>query len=249
MKIAVAGKGGTGKTTFCGLLIRELVADGKTPVLAVDADPNSTLGETLGIEYAETISDCREEIRQEKTIPPGMAKSDYIEMRLNEILVESKGVDLLVMGRPEGRRCYCYVNEILRTYLSRISKSYAHVIMDNEAGMEHLSRRTTDDVDVLFIVSEPTALSIRSATRVMQASVGIGLNIKKTYLVLNKSTKPMQDREKFRVPDGAVETIGVIPYEEAVALMGEKGGNVFSLTEESRCIAEIREIIRKSEIL
>ncbi|MBU2568038.1 MAG: AAA family ATPase [Elusimicrobia bacterium] len=248
MKIAVAGKGGTGKTTFCGLLIRELVASGKTPVLAVDADPNSTLGETLGIEYAATISDCREEIRQEKSIPPGMAKSDYIEMRLNEILVESRGVDLLVMGMPEGRRCYCYVNEILRTYLSRISKSYAHVIMDNEAGMEHLSRRTTDDVDVLFIVSEPTAVSIRSASRVVQASVGIGLNIKKTYLVLNKSRKPVQDREKFRLQGENIETVAAIPYDEILIKNSENGETIFKIPQDAACVPEIKNIIEKLKI-
>ncbi|HID11122.1 MAG TPA: carbon monoxide dehydrogenase, partial [Candidatus Latescibacteria bacterium] len=141
MIVAVSGKGGTGKTTIAALLVRKLMRmDG--PVLAVDADPNSNLGEQLGMEVGETIGDIREEVLEEE-LPPGMTKDRYLELRIQETLTEGEGVDLLTMGRPEGPGCYCYVNHLLRGFLDRLSKNYRHIVVDNEAGMEHLSRRTT----------------------------------------------------------------------------------------------------------
>ena len=186
--IAVAGKGGSGKTTLATLTILQLIRQNKGPVLAVDADPNSNLNVGLGMKFEETIADLREEVLT-KEIPSGMSKTEFFDYRLHECLVEGNKVDLLVMGRPEGSGCYCAVNNLLRQYLSRISKQYKYVVMDNEAGMEHLSRRTTDGVDVLLITSDPTIVSIRSAARIQEIALQIKLKIKDIYLRSSTSDK------------------------------------------------------------
>jgi CO dehydrogenase maturation factor len=151
--IAVAGKGGVGKTTFSALVIRELKKKNRGPILAVDADPNANLADALGIKVDRSLGAVREEFFETKMkLPPGMTKETYLEMKLHESLVESPGVDLLEMGRPEGPGCYCYANNILRRHLDVLAGNYPFVVMDNEAGMEHLSRRTTQGVDHLFFL-------------------------------------------------------------------------------------------------
>ncbi|MCX7661102.1 MAG: AAA family ATPase, partial [Candidatus Omnitrophica bacterium] len=144
-KIAVSGKGGTGKTTISALIIRTLIEDKKIPILAVDADPNSNLYLSLGAKFNRTIADLREEVRD--NTPSGFSKTDYFNLKLQEAISENNGFDLLVMGRPEGQGCYCSVNNLLREYLTRLSKNYPFVVIDCEAGLEHLSRRTSDDLD------------------------------------------------------------------------------------------------------
>ncbi|MDI6640852.1 MAG: AAA family ATPase [Elusimicrobiota bacterium] len=248
IRIAVAGKGGTGKTTFAALLIRGCLKQNKIPLLAVDADPNSNLSDLLGMNYQTTIADVREEVRNISAIPAGMSKSDYLNMRLNEIVTESKGVDLIVMGRPEGRECYCYVNELLRGFLSNISKQYACVIIDNEAGMEHLSRRTTDDIDVLFILSEPTAVSLQSAVRVYETAKKIKLNIKKTYLVMNKTETVDQNIvQNFSSASShtTIEVIGWLPYDKTIFQLSEKGGNLLSLSDNLPIVSSVDSILNK----
>ncbi len=156
--VAIAGKGGTGKTTVAALLIRYLLRTGKVPVLAVDADADTNLPDALGIAAGKTIGTigkAREQFFQQKgEVPAGMPKEAYLELKLNQVLVETKDIDLLVMGRPEGAGCYCYINNVLRKYLDVLGKNYPFVIVDNEAGLEHLSRRTTQDVHHLLMVSE-----------------------------------------------------------------------------------------------
>jgi CO dehydrogenase maturation factor len=148
--IGLAGKGGTGKTTVAGLLVKYLVEKGKVPVLAVDADANANLNEVLGLEVQETLGDAREEMK--KGVATGMTKDIFMEMKLEQALVEAKGYDLVVMGRPEGPGCYCAANTLLTNYLDRLIKNYAYIVVDNEAGMEHISRLTTNNIDLLLIV-------------------------------------------------------------------------------------------------
>ena len=154
--VALAGKGGTGKTTIAGLVVRSLRRSGRVPVLAVDADPNTSLDAALGLRPTRTISDVVDASHGMRDVPGNVPKSTYLEYQLEDCLAEGRGVDLVAMGRPEGPACYCASNHLLRTHLDRLMGAYPSVVVDNEAGMEHLSRRTTRDVDLLLVVSDPT---------------------------------------------------------------------------------------------
>lgn len=185
--IALAGKGGTGKTTIAALTIRYITEQLGQPVFGVDADPNASLGATLGVEYEKTISDIREGVIEKKLdFPASMSKERYIEYCIEECIVENSKYDLLVMGRPEGPGCYCYVNNLLRKYLDRLSQGYPFVVIDNEAGMEHLSRRTTNRVDLMLIVCEPTVIGTVTARRIMKLSQQLPITIKERALLLNR---------------------------------------------------------------
>jgi len=188
-RIAVAGKGGTGKTTFSALMVRYLIEKGRTPVLAIDADPNSCLGAMLGAASCQTIGDLREELLKDKDqLPPGISKPQWVEMKVRTAMAEDDDYDLLVMGRPEGTGCYCYVNSVLRTFMDNLGEGYPYVVMDNEAGLEHLSRRTTNDVDVMFLISDPSRIGIESAARVRDLAREMELNVKRFHLVVSRAT-------------------------------------------------------------
>jgi len=150
--IGLAGKGGTGKTTIAGLLIKYLVENGKIPVLGVDADSNANLNEVLGLEVGETLGDAREEMK--RGVATGITKDVFMEMKLEQAVIESNGFDLIVMGRPEGAGCYCAANTLLTQYIDRLINNYAFVVIDNEAGMEHISRLTTNNIELLMIISD-----------------------------------------------------------------------------------------------
>jgi len=246
--IAVAGKGGSGKTTLATLIILHLIRDNKGPVLAVDADPNSNLNVGLGVKFAETIADLREEILA-KEVPSGMSKADFFDYRLRECLVEGDKVDLLVMGRPEGPGCYCAVNNLLRQYLSRISKQYEYVIMDNEAGMEHLSRRTTDDLDVLLITSDPTLVSIKSAARIHEIALKIKLRIKYIYLVINRTSesKDISSLISGSMPD-RLSLLENIPEDPLVLKASEKEEDLLSLSAESLAFRAVGRLMKKLKL-
>ena len=187
--IAVAGKGGTGKTTISSLVVRHFVRAGKTPVFAVDADANYNLNDQLGVEVKRTIGGSREEMKRKirPTRPrPGMSKDDWIEMQMSADLIESEGFDLLVMGRPEGPGCYCAANNTLRRHLEILSDNYPVVVIDNEAGMEHLSRRTTAKIDLLLLVSEPSPVGIMTAARIRDLAREMEIAVARTGLVINR---------------------------------------------------------------
>ncbi|HLB27634.1 MAG TPA: AAA family ATPase, partial [Dehalococcoidales bacterium] len=165
--IAVAGKGGTGKTSIASIIIRYLKKHSSGPILAIDADANANLGDGLGLKVNETIGSIIASFNQEKIkIPAGMTKEAYLEVRLNEVVVESQGLDLITMGRGEGPDCYCYPNSVLRKFADLMSENYAYVVMDNEAGLEHLSRRTTQNIDLLLIISDHSVKGIHTVARV-----------------------------------------------------------------------------------
>ena len=186
IKIAVAGKGGCGKTSITALVIRYLKKNGKTPILAVDADPNANLGESLGLKVPQTIGRILDDFQHEKiSIPPGMTKEAYLDYKLNETLVESQGLDLITMGRGQGPECYCYPNTVLKKFIDGLSDSYAYVVMDNEAGMEHLSRKTTEDVDALLLVSNHSVKGVRAISRILELSDELKLHVKKKYILIN----------------------------------------------------------------
>ncbi len=224
--IALAGKGGTGKTTLAALsifLLREWRAG---PILAVDADPNTNLNELLGLKVLRTVGELREEtLERIADLPAGLPKEQYLELGLQECLVEDEGVDLLAMGHGEGPKCYCMVNHILRKYIEVLRGNYRYVVIDNEAGMEHLSRRTTQDVDALLIVAKADPISIRSAKRISELAEKLKLRVKERYLLINdlageSELSPALEEELARVE---LPLLGRIPHDEdlfRIALAG-----------------------------
>lgn len=236
MIIAVSGKGGVGKSTISSLIIKQLVESKKSPVLAVDADPNSNLGYYLGVDCTPgmVVSDLRED--EFKKNPAGISKVDWLNMKMQECIFETdKGFDLLVMGRPEGPGCYCAVNNLLRDFLKKIGSQYPFVVIDNEAGMEHLSRRTNNEIDVLFIVAEPTNISFLAAENIKKTAEHLPIKIIKKYLVVNK-----YQNEDIRKLDG-LDMIGYIRYNRNI--FNNVGGDNSEIRE------DIRNILLKSGIL
>ncbi|NQU94714.1 MAG: AAA family ATPase [Candidatus Omnitrophica bacterium] len=186
--IAIAGKGGTGKTTFASLVIRALKEENAGSILAIDADPNSNLGELLGVKDISTIVDIIDDISKDPDqVPKGMTKDRFINLKVQESLNEEDGFDLLSMGRPEGPGCYCFVNNMLRALITKLMKNYSHVVIDNEAGMEHLSRRLVRDIDRLFMISDSSVIGIRAAARISKLVDELKVKTKERSLILNKS--------------------------------------------------------------
>ncbi|MBE3589100.1 MAG: AAA family ATPase [Thermoanaerobacteraceae bacterium] len=248
--IAIAGKGGTGKTTLAALIIRQLIRSGKTPVLAVDADANANLNEALGIEVEDTIAELMARVNNNlEPLPAGMTKDQYVAFKVHQSLAEGDDVDLLVMGGPEGPGCYCYVNNLVRGFMQELSQNYPYVVMDNEAGLEHLSRRTTQNVDVLFVSSDASARGIRSAGRVKELVESLALEIKKLYLVVtrvsNDSIAALQDE----IQRTGLELIGTIPNDQQVFEYDLRGKPLVELPDDSPVVSAVTEILRRAHIL
>ena len=182
---AVTGKGGVGKTTFCALLIKNLIAAGKTPVLAIDADPNSCLDAALGVKTVNTVGRAREQVKQEGSSPNISAK-ELLQIKLNESLVESEGFDLIAMGRPEGAGCYCYANNVLKSVIGEISGQYPYVVLDNEAGLENLSRRIVNKVDLMCLVSDGSNAGLETLKRLYELALEMEVEYKSLALVVNR---------------------------------------------------------------
>jgi CO dehydrogenase maturation factor len=242
--IAITGKGGTGKTTFASLLVKHLSANNKA-ILAVDADPNSNLDMRLGLRVQQTIGDLREDLLK-KSFPAGVAKNELIEYQIRLALVEGDTFDLIAMGRPEGPGCYCYINNVLRDVLDRLSVNYDYVVIDNEAGMEHLSRRTTRNVDVLFIISDVTALGITTASRIKKLSEDLNLVVGKTYLVLNEVKNSVPDSIRSQIQQQQLELIGAIPTDALIEEYALEGRSFFELPNNSAALKAVREIAVRS---
>ncbi len=215
--IAVAGKGGSGKTSLASLVIRYLKKKDTGPILAIDADPNANLGESLGLKVGRTVGLMLDDFQREKiNIPPGMTKETYLEFKLNEIVVESKGLDLVTMGRGEGPECYCYPNVILKKFADGLADNYAYSVMDNEAGMEHLSRRTTQNIDALLLVSNHSVKGVRAIARIKELAAELKLVIKRQLAIINiapEKLDPLVSEELGRL---GIEPDAIIPEDETV---------------------------------
>ncbi len=215
--IAVSGKGGSGKTSVASLVIRYLKNNKLEPILAIDADSNANLVESLGLEVKQTVGSIIASFNNEKiNIPPGMTKEAYLEYKLNEALVESKGLDLLTMGRGEGPECYCYPNALLRKFADSLAGNYAYVVMDNEAGMEHLSRRTTQNIDVLLIISDHSVKGVRTVARISDLVSELKLVVKRQSVIINfapPKLAPLVSEELARL---GIEPTALIPEDEEV---------------------------------
>lgn len=256
--IALAGKGGTGKTTVAAMVIRYLLELRRGAVLAIDADPSSNLNMVLGLELDETVGDIREEMLTEIKstmgagalaggLASGMSKSDYFDYHIRMATVEGNGVDLIAMGRPEGQGCYCAANSVMRTVMDRISTNYAYVVMDNEAGMEHLSRRTTRDVDILLIVSDPTQRGIVAAQRVADLVDELEINVKSRHLIVNRfpgENLPPALREA--VAGVKAEFLGVVPYDVTLAEFEFTGRPLIELDGNSPVYQSVREMFKRA---
>ena len=244
--IAVSGKGGTGKSTLAALMIRTLLDSGRKPVLAVDADPNACLGLLLNVEPAETIGELREEVLEDpEQIPAGMGKADYLDYRLHECTVEGTGFDLITMGRSEGPRCYCYLNSLLRHFLDRLDEKYRYVVIDNEAGMEHLSRRTTRDVDLLLVVSDATVIGLRSAARIHTLADTLDVNIRRWGLVINRHDGELGPAQQAEIEEARLDLWGQVPQDDAVLVQALAGESVLDLPTESPAVAAVRGVLQR----
>ncbi|MDZ7697566.1 MAG: AAA family ATPase [Deltaproteobacteria bacterium] len=233
--IALAGKGGTGKTTMAGWLIKYLVEKGETPVLAVDADANANLNEVLGLVVEATLGDAREEMK--KGVATGMTKDVFMEMKLQEAIVEAPGFDLVVMGRPEGAGCYCAANTLLTQYLEKLIDNYRFIVMDNEAGMEHLSRLTTNDIETLLVVSDATRRGIQAASRIVELADALSLNIARKVMVVNRCNVEETDAIEKAVSAYDMELLGMVPEDPEVQRFDLEGKPTVELTPACRAVA------------
>jgi len=242
--IAVAGKGGTGKTSLAAVIVRYLKNKNAGPVLAVDADPNANLGESLGITPASTVGRVLGDFQKSKMdIPAGLTKDAYIERRLNEALTETPGLDLLTMGRGEGPDCYCYPNDMLRKFMDSLSGSYNYIVMDNEAGLEHLSRGTTNDVDDLLIVSDATVKGVRTVARVQELIGELGLAVKRQQVVINRapgSLDPLVQGELARLN---IVPAAVLPRDDNVFNFDLRMQPLLALPESSPLVQAVKKLM------
>ena len=241
--IAVSGKGGTGKTTLAGMILRFLLDQRKGPILAVDADSNANLHEVLGVEVRSTIGEARELMK--KDVPTGMTKDIWFEYKVQESLIESKGFDLIVMGRPEGPGCYCAANTLARKCIELLTGNYRYLVIDNEAGMEHFSRLTTRDVDLLFVVSDPTRRGILTAARIRDLIHELDLRILRDVLVINRVQGEPAPDLSAEAKKQNLELAGTIPVDELVYQYDLEGRPTFHLPAESKSVQAARRIFEK----
>ena len=248
--IALAGKGGTGKTTLCGLLIDYLCKSGKTPVLAVDADANSNLNQVLGVEAGVTLGEIREQIvsadqGSQSDIPAGLSKQEYMDYKFSSALTEEDEFDLLVMGRTQGKGCYCFVNGLLQTQIGRFSKGYKYVVVDNEAGLEHISRGVLPSVDAILLVSDCSRRGVQAAGRIAQLIGEMGLKPKTVKLIINRAP---QDGPAQAVLDEALaqglELAGVVPQDMLIYEHDSEGLPTSGLPDGSPAKAALGEIAK-----
>jgi CO dehydrogenase maturation factor len=242
----VAGKGGNGKTSISSLVIRHLLKNNPGPILAVDADPNTNLGESLGLNVNMTVSSIISTFNEEKlNIPPGMTKEAYLEFRLNNALVESKGLDLLSMGWGEGPDFYCYPNLILRKFVDTLVDNYAYIVMDNEAGLEHLSRRTTQNVDDLLIISNHSVKGVRTVARIKELISELKLVVKRQWVLINLAPAKLDPMVTDELDRLGIDTITTIPLDNEVYEYDLKLKPLLDLPDTSKAVVAVSDLMAK----
>jgi CO dehydrogenase maturation factor len=242
--IAVAGKGGTGKTTVAGLLVRALRQDGRGPILAVDADPNSCLDVAIGLTANRTVSDVLDESRGLRDVPQNMPKPTYVEYQLEDCLAEGRGVDLIVMGRPEGQECYCSANQMLRTFMDRMIVSYPTVVVDNEAGMEHLSRRTTKDIDLLLVVSDASLAGARASRRIAELVGELELPVKRIAVVVDGAEEMAAPVAEILTGDG-LRMAGFVPHDPLIVEQELAAAPLLDLPDDAPAVRAVAGILAR----
>ena len=218
--IAVAGKGGVGKTTTCGMLIDYLCSTGKSPVLVVDADANANLNEVLGVEIETSLGAIREEMTQAEmkgSIPAGMTKAEYAEYKFNSAIIEEDDFDMLVMGRTQGKGCYCYVNGVLKTQVDKYAKNYKYIVMDNEAGLEHVARGTLPHVDTMLLVSDCSRRGVQAVARIAEMIDELELKPGKMGLIINRAPGGVLDEGvKAEIEKSGLKLLGILPQDSEI---------------------------------
>jgi len=246
--IAITGKCGTGKTAVAALLIRSLSKKGKF-ILAVDADADTNLPETLGCENVKTIGDAKESLQAEITNPrpdnPDMNKESILQSKVYEIIEEMPGYDLLVMGRPEGSGCYCYINNLLRGIMDKLIVNYDVIVIDAEAGLEHFSRKIIRDIDDLIVVTDASRRGFRTAERICELVVELDSNVGKIHVIANKVTDSNKDKLVKLAEDLKLSLIGMIPLDPVIEEMDIKGTPLFEISDDSVAAIEIESIVQK----
>lgn len=245
--LAMAGKGGTGKTTLTALLIKYLTSRGMTPVLAVDADANANLNELLGLEVETTLGEIRDRMKTET--PQGMTKNEYMEFHINQAIIEAKGFDLIVMGQPEGPGCYCMANSILAQVMEKLARNYRYLLVDNEAGMEHLSRLNLRKIHTLFVVSDPSARGVLTAARIADLTKALQVDVTQKVLIVNRVPEPVPEALDQHVRDAVEKTDlvfgGYVPASQEIfdAEMAQK--SLLELPEDSEAVKRAFSIFEK----
>ena len=235
--IAISGKGGSGKTTLSAMIIRLLIEQSMGSVLAVDADPNSCLGLTMGVEVTDTIAGIREQARAKTPGNTGIDKTRLLEYGIQQVIAEAKGFDLLTMGHPEGPSCYCAANNLLRSFMDKLSNAYSFVVLDNEAGMEHLSRRTTNNIDLLFIIAEPGPIGQVTAKRIFELTRQLPITVKRSGIIWNRANS-VHDMD-------GIESLGFVPYDKVILDCSMQSKTIFDIEINSPAFLALREIIEQ----
>lgn len=246
--IAITGKGGTGKTAVAALLVRYLIKSGrKYRVLVIDADPDSNLADALGVEVTKTVGDMREFMQEARyTTPPDTDKERLFEAKIFEILVEEKGYDLLVMGKPEGSGCYCFVNNLLRGIMDRLIDQYDITIIDTAAGLEHFSRKVIPDLDSLIVVTDSSRRGLTTGERIRELASELGLKYNNLYVIANKVTEGNRDKIIENARSVSLNVIGTIPYDERLANFDLVGDPLINLPDDTPAVKEIEEHVVKA---
>ena len=250
MIIAVSGKGGTGKTLVSSLLIKAL-SNTKKDILAIDADPDSNLPEALGVDVHKTVGDVREELKEDTAkgkIPTGMNKWDILDYKIMESIIETPNFDLLVMGRPEGSGCYCAVNNMLRRIIENLSSNYDVIIIDTEAGLEHLSRRTTQNVDVMLVVTDKSKRGMLTAQRIGQLAEELEIKFQELYLVLNRVNTENEEEILEKAKETGLEMAGVIHEDDEVTQYDIEGRPLVELPDESNTVKAVSGILSRIKV-
>lgn len=242
--IALAGKGGTGKTTIAGMLIKYLVKTGKSPVLAVDADSNANLNEVLGLEVFDTLGNAREEMKK-GVVPSGMTKNVFMDMKLQKAIIEHEGYDLIVMGQPEGPGCYCAANTLLTGFLDKLIGNYPYIVMDNEAGMEHISRLTTSNVDILLIVADTSRRGLQAAIRINELAKSLNIGVGKSCLIMNQTRAEPADAVLEMIKRGGLVLAGTIPEDSTVYEYDLSGRPTVEIPDNNKAVRAAFEIFAK----
>ena len=243
--IAITGKGGVGKSTIAAMIISYLRNTASGAILALDADPDANLATMLGIDVESTIGDLREELlKAVKDFPPGMSKENYVEAGLHQIIAETPKVDLITMGRGEGPGCYCFINNLLRKFSDDLMHSYQWIVMDNEAGIEHLSRRTASKIDHLIVVVNDNPLAIDCAERIDGLLADLDRDVHNKYFLLNAARPDRVDALMKKMAPLSLEYLGAVPRDDALEETIYSGRSISTLTD-TPAVRTISEIMKK----
>ena len=241
--IALAGKGGTGKTTIASLIIRCIKERALGSVLAIDADPNSNLGEVLGLKPGRNVGEILDDISANPDmVPSGMPKERFIEYQVQSAIQEEDGFDILSMGKPEGPGCYCYVNNVLRSVMVKLIKDYDYIIVDNEAGLEHLSRRTTRFADMLIVVSDASRVGLKSAQRISELAAQLKFEVKRSCILINRFNPHVKSE---LIKETGLEYLGSLPVDPLIEKLSLSGSSVFNLKKDAPILAALNRLGEK----